>query len=138
MRRVAIASVALMIAVSTLPPAPALAAAPDRCQWTPRSIAAAPKTDEAELADWIVSRILKLAADSAPVVDLSPREAAAATGVDVSRVDADAVVQQVRERLRELSRQPMRGQAASDTSETVAPPACTPSTSPAGLPETRN
>jgi len=101
----------LILAALVIPVEPAHAAGPSRCEWVPRSVAvtvaAAPATEESRVADWIVARILKLAADSGPVVDISPAEVAAGTGIDVNRVDADEVGQQVRERLRELSRRPV-------------------------------
>ena len=120
-----------------LSPRAAPAAAPERCTWTPRSIVAARDTDESRVADWIVCRILKLAADSGPVVEISPGEVTAATGVDVSRIDAEQVGRQVRERLRELSRQPA-GIRDSPAADPIPSAAETPAGDSSAVPETRH
>lgn len=115
----------------------ALAAAPQRCTWAPRSISIAPATDESRVADWIVERILKLAADSGPVVEISPLEVAAATGVDLKRVDPDQVGRQVRERLRELGRQRVT-EHENSPAEAVPPPAGAPAETSTAMPQTQN
>lgn len=127
----------LVIAAGAATAAPALAAAPQRCTWAPRSLSIAPASDESLVADWIVGRILKLAADSGPVVEISPLEAAAATGVDLSRVDPDRVGRHVRERLRELSRQPILDHETSSL-EAVPPGAPAAAETSTTMPETQN
>lgn len=148
MRKVQLSAITLLILAGfTFMVRPARAASPERCDWVPRSVAAAPVTDESRVADWIVARILKLAADSGPVVDISPAEVAAATGIDVNHVDADEVGQQVRERLRELSRRPVVEHHSTPAQPAARPaPHPAPDPAPAGAPaeptcgasETRN
>ena len=118
-------------------PAAGHAAAANRCGWMPRSLAVAPETSESRIADWIVDRILKLAADSDPILEISGAEAAAATGADLDRVDAVAVAQRVRERLRELSRQPVVAHESPSTDSVPPPVGAAPETS-AAVPETQN
>jgi len=136
--RLQLHGIAVLLAAAGLAllPWPTQAAAPERCTWTPRSMVAARETDESRVADWIVRRILRLAADSGPVVEISPGEVTAATGVDVSRIDAEQVGRQVRERLRELSRE-HAGARDSSAVDRVPDATETPAGDARGAPETR-
>lgn len=152
MRKVQLSATTLLILAGFIFTArPVVAVSPQRCDWTPRSVAAAPATEESRVADWIVARILKLAADSGPVIDISPQEVAAATGIDVNRVDSAQVAQKVRERLREMSRQPFvehQGPTEAQPPTPSAHPLPCPASDPAaawapaettgGVPETHN
>ena len=68
---------------------------------TPRASAARALTsEERRVVDWLVDRILHLEPSDAPVVDFSGDLVAAATGIDVAKLDPDRVRSEVVARLR--------------------------------------